>query len=309
MYTDVIIGFDGSTAGHDALALGRRLALTTGASTTVVCVHPYQALTTAVLADRAVELSWRKGAELVLDEARRALHDVPDVSFRAKPETSRARALHQIAQEAAAAVIVVGATHRKALGRIVPGTTADQVLHGAPCAIAVAPVGYAGRDPGSLHGVVGAAIDGGKDAQRVARMAADIARDAKATLRLLTVADVRRAPRSMSIGQLERPSVPAAIRSAAQQALERATVAAGAGIVVERRVVEGEPVASLLAESDDLDLLVVGSRAHGLARRVLLGRVGGPVLRDAACPVLAIPRTVPRALDPSIAAVARAAAR
>ena len=309
MYTDVIIGFDGSAAGHDALALGRRLALTTGASTTVVCVHPYQALTAEVAADSAIELSWRRGAEVILEGARRTLDDVPDVTFRAKPETSPARALHEIAREAAAAVIVVGATHRTALGRVVPGTTADRILHGAPCAIAVAPAGYAGRDPRSLHGVVGAAVDGRKDTGRVARIAADIARGAHAKLRLLTVADIHRAPRPMSIGRLENPSVRAAIRRSAHHALERATVAAGAGIVVERQVVEGDPVVSLLAESNDLDLLVVGSRAYGPVRRVVLGRVGGAVLRDAACPVLAIPRSVPHELDASIAAVARAAAR
>jgi nucleotide-binding universal stress UspA family protein len=309
MYTDVIIGFDGSPAGHDALALGRRLARSTGASTTVVYVHPYQALTANVLADSAIELSWRTGAERVLDEARRALDDLSDVSFRAKPETSPARALHEIAREAAAAVIVVGSTHRKALGRVVPGTTADRILHGAPCAIAVAPAGYADRDPGSPHGVVGAAVDGGKDTERVARIAAGIARRAKARLRLLTVADIHRPPRPISIGQLEHPSVRAAIRSAAHQALERATVAAGAGVVVERRVVEGDPVGSLLAESNGLDLLVVGSRAYGPVRRVVLGRVGAPVLRDAACPVLAIPRCMPAELDASIPAVARAAAR
>lgn len=309
MYTDVIIGFDGSPAGYDALVLGRQLARSASASTTVVYVHPYQALATNVLADAAVELSWRKGAETVLDEARRALEGVPDVSFRAKPETSPAPALHEMAREAAAAVIVVGATHRKALGRVVPGTTADRILHGAPCAIAVAPVGYARRDPGSLHGVVGAAVDGGKDTDRVARMAAGIARGANARLRLLTVADIHRAPRTMSVGELEHPSVRAAIRNAAHHALERATLAAGAGVVVERRVVEGAPVASLLAESNDLDLLVVGSHAYGPVRRVVLGRVGGPVLRDAACPVLAIPRNVPVELDASIAAVARAAAR
>ena len=144
MYTDIIIGFDGSPAGHDALALGRRLALTTGASTTVVCVHPYQPLTANVTADAAVELSWRKGAERALDEARRTMDDVPDVRFRTKAETSPARALREAAMEVAAAVIVVGSTHRKGLARAM-GTTADRIIRAAPCAIAVAPVGYADR--------------------------------------------------------------------------------------------------------------------------------------------------------------------
>jgi len=44
-------------------------------------------------------------------------------------------------------------------------------------------------------------------------------------------------------------------------------------------------------------------------RRVILRTVGRAVLRDAACPALAIPRGVPEQLDASIAAVARGAAR
>jgi hypothetical protein len=40
----------------------------------------------------------------------------------------------------------------------------------------------------------------------------------------------------------------------------------------------------------------------------MLGTVGGAVLRDAGCPVLAIPRRVPEQLDVSFAAVAQGAA-
>jgi hypothetical protein len=44
MYGDLIIGFDGSDAGHDGLAFGRRLALATGARPTVVFACSYTAL-------------------------------------------------------------------------------------------------------------------------------------------------------------------------------------------------------------------------------------------------------------------------
>src|SRR6185436_13558401 len=93
MYTDVIIGYDGSASGRDALALSRRLARATAAETTVLCVHPYQALTSDVEVDAAFELSWRRHAEGILDEARAALDDAPGVTFRATAETSVARAL------------------------------------------------------------------------------------------------------------------------------------------------------------------------------------------------------------------------
>ena len=305
MYTDIIIGFDGSPAGHDALALGRRLALATGASTTVVCVHPVRPLT-ANVTDAAVGLSGREGAERALDEARRTMDDVPDVRFRAKAETSPARALREVAMEVAAAVIVIGSTHRKGLARAM-GTTADRIIRAAPCAIAVAPVGYADRGERSVLGAVGAAVDGGSETERVARVAARIARGAKARLRLLVVVEHEGAAPSTRAGRLGSP-LRTAVRRAADRVFERAVAAAGPDADVQRRIVEGPPATMIVAEADDLDLLVVGSRARGPLRRVMLGTVGGAVLRDAACPVLAIPRGVPRQLDASIAAVAQGAA-
>jgi nucleotide-binding universal stress UspA family protein len=290
MYTDIIIGFDGSAPGRDALALGRRLALSTSATTTVVCVHPYEAPPADVYADSAVELSWRRGAERILDTARRALDDVPDVTFRVKAETSPARALREVALEAAAAVIVVGSTRRERRGRFRPGTTADQTLNAAPCAIAVAPAGYAERCRRPIAGIVGVAVDGGEETDRLAGIAAGIARAAKSKLRLLIAIEARD-------------------MTAAEWALDRAATAAGPGVDIERRIVEGPAAAILAMESDDLDVLVVGSRGRGPVRRVVLGTVGGAVIRDAACPVLAIPRGVPEQLDASIASVLRGAAR
>jgi len=306
MYTDIIIGFDGSPAGHDALALGRRLALTTGASTTVVYVHPYQPLTANVTADAAVELSWRKRAERALDEARRTMDDVPDVRFRAKRETSPARALREAAMEVAAAVIVVGSTHRKGLARVM-GTTADRIIRAAPCAIAVAPVGYADRVERSVLGAVGAAVDGGSETERVARVAARIARGTRTRLRLLVVVQHDGAAPSTRARRLGFP-LRTAVRRAADRVLDRAVAAAGPDADVQRRIVEGPPASMLVAEANDLDLLVVGSRGRGPLRRVMLGTVGGAVLRDADCPVLAIPRGVPDQLDASVAAVAQGAA-
>ena len=47
MYSDVVIGFDGSAPARDAVALGRRLALAPGARPMVLHVRSYTALTPA----------------------------------------------------------------------------------------------------------------------------------------------------------------------------------------------------------------------------------------------------------------------
>ena len=308
MYSDVIIGFDGSAPARDALALGRRLASAAGARLAIVYVHPYMALSSDPVAEAAVELSWRAGAERTLDEARQALSDVPDVRFRAMADSSPARALHRAAEECDAALIVLGSTHRGKLGRVLPGTTADQVVHAAPCAVAVAPAGYAARE--SLRsGVVGAAVDGGDETERVARVAAHIAGGAGSVLRLVTVVETHDPQGRIWAGAFGHGALRDAMRQAATSALERAAVAAGNGEEVERRAREGTAADELMAESNDLDLLVMGSRGFGPLRRVVLGSVAGKVLRAAACPVLVLPRGPAEQLDDSVVRLSDAAAR
>jgi nucleotide-binding universal stress UspA family protein len=53
--------------------------------------------------------------------------------------------------------------------------------------------------------------------------------------------------------------------------------------------VEGAPGAVLVAESQDAELLVVGSRGHGGFAGLLLGSVSQQCAHHAACPVVIIP--------------------
>jgi nucleotide-binding universal stress UspA family protein len=64
------------------------------------------------------------------------------ISYRQPEGTSAARALHETAENEDAGLLVVGSTRRAALGRLLPGSTADRLMHGAPCPIAVIPTGW-----------------------------------------------------------------------------------------------------------------------------------------------------------------------
>lgn len=55
-----------------------------------------------------------------------------------------------------------------------------------------------------------------------------------------------------------------------------------------KRVVEGEPRNVLVARSEGVDLLVVGSRGHGELTGMLLGSVSTYCVTHATCPVLVI---------------------
>jgi nucleotide-binding universal stress UspA family protein len=54
--------------------------------------------------------------------------------------------------------------------------------------------------------------------------------------------------------------------------------------------VVGSPAETLLELTHRVDLLVVGSRGWGPIRRILLGSTAARLIREAACPVLVLPR-------------------
>ena len=299
MYSDLIIGFDDSPPARDALAFARRLALATGAHPMVLYVRPRRAMSAEAGAD-ADGLSWDAGVEAKLDAARGMLAGVPGATFAGVADGSPARALHRAASDADAGLIVLGATHRTGRRRVVPGTTADAVIHAAPCAIAIAPAGYADAEEARPFGLVTGAVDGGDETERVARVSARIARRAGGSLRLVMVVDVPFSHGPEFTSTLGYGSLKEEVREAAEQTLERAVTAAGAGIEVDTRI-GGAPVADGIArESEGSDLLVIGSRGYGPLRRVVLGSSTAKILEAATCPVLVVPRRTAEELDDAV---------
>lgn len=77
--------------------------------------------------------------------------------------------------------------------------------------------------------------------------------------------------------------------SDAQRILEDAEAAAFGGDLppkYERKLVGDTPVAALVNESHDADLVVVGTRGHGGVVGMLLGSVSASVAQYSHCPVL-----------------------
>ena len=59
---------------------------------------------------------------------------------------------------------------------------------------------------------------------------------------------------------------------------------------VEAEFTVGDPAHILTEASEQLDLLVVGSRGYGPMHAVMVGGVAGRLVREAACPVIVVPR-------------------
>jgi nucleotide-binding universal stress UspA family protein len=59
-------------------------------------------------------------------------------------------------------------------------------------------------------------------------------------------------------------------------------------VKIEQRVIQGAPAAVLVEESQDADLLVVGSRGHGGFAQLLLGSVSQQCAQHSECPVVIV---------------------
>ena len=82
-------------------------------------------------------------------------------------------------------------------------------------------------------------------------------------------------------------------RARLDKALEKLPARIDAG----GEVIDGHPAEVLAAESERLDLLVIGSRGYGALRATLVGSVAHELAGTSRCPVLLVPRGVDRPLD------------
>ena len=120
--TKILIGVDGSDRSEDAVAFGRALALAADAPVVLSTAHPADPRQPR-LDGRVADLGLREEAERMLGRLSLALVDVEDVELRPLAEHSAAKALHELAEETEAGIIVVGSSHVGRLGRVLPGST------------------------------------------------------------------------------------------------------------------------------------------------------------------------------------------
>ncbi|UGS34410.1 Universal stress protein [Capillimicrobium parvum] len=233
--------------------------------------------------------SGRDDAEARLAVAAERLHGRTGVRFVTRAARSAAAALHEVAEEADAELVVVGSSHRGALRRILPGTTAAQVLSAAPCAVAVAPIGFSENRPGRIQSV-GAGFDGGPESAGALQRAARLAVEQRAVLRAFAVVE----PVERTFGWAGDWIYPEYVADAVATMREELAAARGALHEAPRRVteevLEGDPATELVRVSEQVDVLVLGSRGYGPVGRLVVGSVAARVATAAACPLVLCPR-------------------
>ena len=282
----VIVGVDGGASGKDALVLGRWAAGVLDVPLVVAVVHPEPAggagrVDAEWIADR------HRAAEVVLDEARAMLQDTSGtVEYRPVASTSAAHGLHDLAEELDAQVIVVGSGRAAPPMRLFAGSTAERLLAGSVCPVAVAPAGMP-NPPGSLSRIGVAFIDT-PDARAALDAAADVAQRTGSRLRLYTVVADNDTTLPPLIGEDSERAFLSLAREQYEASLN-AAVATVPGIDADFEILTGN-VVETLSELDDVDVLFCGSRGYGPARRVLLGGVSTKLVRRAKRPIVVVPR-------------------
>ncbi len=290
--TTILIGVDGSGRSEDAVAFGRRLAGATSGRVVVACAFPY-----SDIPSRAANLTYREAlktdANRTASRMAELLSNVPSerIHIETVANPSPPHALHDLAEAESASIVVVGSTHTGRAGRVTPGATAERLLHGAPCAVAVVPEGYRTATHPTIAGI-GVAYNGSAESKAAVAAAAEAARvlDAELTVIGVVEADVYGAP-AMTGGpsyNILRKDIEEQIRTG----LDEVVAGLPAGVRGVTACLEGDPAERLIAATERLDLLVIGSRGYGPLRAVLAGGVSGRVIRAAHCPVIVVPRGV-----------------
>lgn len=278
MHPRILIAYDATPEAADGLALGRLLADLVGGELHVARVLPDTPSTDAT--DRDTQARFRATLHETQQAAAKRLHE-RQVELWPVFGTPAGPGIQALAADRGMDLIVLGSPHHGLVGRVLLGSTAEAVVAGAPCAVAVAPRRF--RRRAALEpSVIGVAFDGSSESAAALDTGVDLARAAGARLRVITVE-----PSAWSRPLRSEVPSPAA-------ELARACAQLPHDIEVESIVHHGDAAHTLNEETERLGLLVCGSRARGPLRRVMLGSVSSAVIRSAACPVVVVPR---RALD------------
>ncbi len=291
-FKNVVVGVDGAEGGRDAIALARMLCAP-GGQLTLAHVYAGEARVWRG-SSGAYDRVERERSEEVLKRARDDAGVDAELRWYGAP--SPGRGLHELAESLGADLLVIGSSRRGLMGRVLTGDDTRAALNGAPCAIAVAPAGYAHQTV--VVREVGVGYDGSPESDHALGVAREIA--ARHNARVSAFEAVSLPSYFFSGGFEYRADL---IEQMVSSAKERVTALEG----VEPHAAYGVPAEELALFSASVDLLVIGSRSYGPVGRLIHGSTAQALVRRAASPLLVLTRAA-RTADPAFAAAETAQA-
>jgi len=282
MRPKVLIGYDESPEGEDALLLGESLSDVLEAKPVVATVisHTRQGVDETDFDEAVI-----KYTEPIFAKARRRLGR--EATGRHVVNDSVAAGIYELADWEKPSAVVIGSTRHGESGRIQVGTVGGSLLSGIHCSVAVAPRGYAAN---SRLVSVGVAIDGSSESWRALSAAAYVAKRVSSPLRVMSVMGK---PHYV-LGGLLSPLGPEEYREYKEKEWEHvyedAVRRVPDEISTEPLLLHGDPADALSDAAGDVDLLVLGSRGYGPLKGTVLGSVSARIMAAAPCPVMVVPR-------------------
>jgi nucleotide-binding universal stress UspA family protein len=285
MFRNVFIGVDGTSHGRDAIALARLLA-EPGARLTLV--HVQAGATPTGVGGREVPAAdptyyaagWDESHAL-LEAEREATGVSADLVTVAGPSVGPA--LHAIAEQEQADLLVVGACKHRLAGRILIGDDTRGSVNGATCAVGIAPDGYTAD--AAPPATVGVGFDSSDEGRAALQVAGDVA--AGHSSRLVAL-DVDAAGEQIAEYLSPDGGDPAAIIERHHARDDGRLPASADG---DAGVGTGVRCRTLGELADHSELLVIGSSSQGLLRRVLFGSPTLRLARHVHRPILVMPHT------------------
>ncbi|WP_406297516.1 universal stress protein [Embleya sp. NBC_00888] len=290
----IVVGCRPEPRGQDALALGTLLARQLGAGVVLAHIQP-PALPGAGVG--AVDAEWRaflrEETEWLLNDAESRIRDwAPELPVERAIGHNRGsgRGLARIAESHRAALVVLGPAPGGRTARVALGSTADQLLHGSPVPVALAPRGFADHPPPRIARCT-IAYQREPQLTGVLTCGVEFARRLDADVRLLTL--VLRPVRLYS-GKQHQSAEHQVLRAAREQARQDlATAMAEIDVSVDAETAEGDDVrAAMDTVTWADDLLICASSTVGPVKRVFVGDVSHKIVRNARTPVMVLPRGV-----------------
>ena len=129
-------------------------------------------------------------------------------------------------------------------------------------------------------------VDGSEGADRAIEKAVMLAQTCGAKLNFLYVANINQ----LAINAVLSDAILDSVTKAGNVILDRPLEMVPAGVAKESFSDTGSPAVVILdfAETNDIDLIVMGSRGLGVVKGVLLGSVSQYVVEQSKCPVLVV---------------------
>ncbi|HVC26698.1 MAG TPA: universal stress protein [Nitrososphaerales archaeon] len=295
-FARILVATDGSPSAQQAAEVAAQIAKSFGSEVTILSAIPS-------ISSRAAPLEGEYYSKLInkaddnADEAAAVFKKAGvAVSEKEVPQgrSSVVETIVDYATKKETGLIVMGTRGLGGFKRVVLGSVSSGVAAHAPCATLVVRRNKRRGDAGRALGRILVAVDGSPNAQRALETAVEIAKGMKAELRIAHVVYVPTLFWSMGVPGSAVPTdrIEEDAEEVARQMLAKAVkYSKDAGVanpkdeLVTQLVSPAQGIVQL-AERDEADVIVIGTRGNGGFRKLILGSVANSVLHYADCSVL-----------------------